>query len=142
MSTQDEIEQEHLDEGDLRTLDQEWAADKLKPISTHLLDFVDRHRGEILGLVQGAPTPEVLVEAVKRYTRQRGFIHLPMDMADQIREINNEIWFSGERGDFNRPKIQEEWTLKHARNWRQWRVKEIIYVIDRLASEVAKTLSR
>ena len=137
-----EPDADRLSDEDLKTLGEEWAGEKLNSISTHLLEFIERHRNDIFSMVKGSRTPESLVEAAKQYACKRGFIHLPLDLADQIREINNEIWFSGERGDFNRPKIQEEWTLKHARNWRLWRIKEIIYVIDRRAPEVAMVLSR
>ncbi len=125
---------------ELRTLNQEWEAGKLGGISAHLLEFVERHRSEILALANHSYSPEELVDAVRRCVRQRGFIHLPLDMADQIREISNEIWYHGERGDFNRAKIQEEWTVKHASTWRRWRVKQILYVIDRRASDVAAAL--
>jgi hypothetical protein len=125
---------------ELKTLNTEWAAGKLSGISTHLLEFVERHRAEILELAHQSYSPEELISAVRQWVRQRGFIHLPLDMADQIREISNEIWYHGERGDFNRAKIQEEWTVKHAQTWRKWRVKQILYVIDRRASDVAAAL--
>jgi hypothetical protein len=125
---------------ELQTLNAEWAEGKLVGISTHILEFVDRHRAEILALAHNSFSPEELMTAVRNVIRQRGFIHLPLDMADQIREISNEIWYHGERGDFNRAKIQEEWTVKHAQTWRRWRVKQILYVVDRRASDVVESL--
>jgi hypothetical protein len=125
---------------ELKTLNAEWEAGKLAGISAHLLEFVDRHRDEILAMANFSYSPEDLLAAVRQCVRLRGFIHLPLDMADQIREISNEIWYHGERGDFNRAKIQEEWTVKHALTWRKWRVKQILYVVDRRASDVAASL--
>ena len=125
---------------ELKTLKAEWEAGKLSGISAHLLEFVERHRDEILVLARQSYAPEELLAAVRQVVRQRGFIHLPLDMADQIREISNEIWYHGERGDFNRAKIQEEWTVKHAQTWRKWRVKQILYVVDRRASDVVGAL--
>jgi hypothetical protein len=61
-------------------------------------------------------------------------------MADQIKEINNEIWFRGEHGDFDRSKIQEEWAVRFAGQWRSWRVKEILYVVDRMGPEILQRL--
>jgi hypothetical protein len=127
-------------QAELKTLNTEWEAGKLSGISGHLLEFIDRHRAEILTLSKNSYAPEDLLEATRQVVRQRGFIHLPTDMADQIREISNEIWYHGERGDFNRAKIQEEWTVKHAQTWRKWRVKEILYVVDRRASDVVASL--
>jgi hypothetical protein len=136
--TTQEIEPTTQDE--LRSLNEEWADGKLVGISTHLLEFIERHRPEILQLAHNSYSPDELLDAVRRVVRLRGFIHLPLDMADQIREISNEIWYHGERGDFNRAKIQEEWTVKHAQTWRRWRVKQILYVIDRRASDVVAAL--
>jgi hypothetical protein len=127
-------------QAELKTLNAEWAEGKLVGISTHILEFIDRHRAEILALARNSFSPEELMTAVRQVIRQRGFIHLPLDMADQIREISNEIWYHGERGDFNRAKIQEEWTVKHAQTWRRWRVKQILYVVDRRASDVVEAL--
>jgi hypothetical protein len=127
-------------QNELKSLRAEWDSGKLSGISAHLLEFVNRHRDEILSLANFSYSPEDLLAAVRQCVRQRGFIHLPLDMADQIREISNEIWYHGEHGDFNRAKIQEEWTVKHALTWRKWRVKQILYVVDRRASDVAASL--
>jgi hypothetical protein len=125
---------------ELKTLKAEWEAGKLSGISAHLLEFVERHRDEILSLANFSYAPEELLAAVRQCVLMRGFIHLPLDMADQIREISNEIWYHGERGDFNRAKIQEEWTVKHAYTWRKWRVKQILYVVGRRSSDVVAAL--
>ena len=134
------LELEPPTQEELKTLKREWDEGRLDGISTHLLEFVDRHRAEILALAHNSYAPEELLAAVRQWVRMKGFIHLPLDMADQIREISNEIWYHGERGDFNRAKIQEEWTVKHAVTWRKWRVKQILYVIDRRAGDVAASL--
>jgi hypothetical protein len=125
---------------EMKTLNAEWESGKLSGISAHLLEFIERHRQDILEQSAFSYAPEELLSAARHIVKLRGFIHLPSDMADQIREISNEIWYHGERGDFNRAKIQEEWTVKHAQTWRKWRVKQILYVIDRRASDVAAAL--
>jgi hypothetical protein len=127
---------------ELKTLKEEWASGELNTLSGHLLEFVDRHRADILKIARNAKSPEKLVEATRKFVRRRGYIHLPLDMADQIHEINNEIWYKGEEGDFNRQKIKESWTQNHAPNWRKWRVKQILFIIDQRASEVAAELAR
>lgn len=133
-------EVESTTQEEFKALNTEWESGKLSGVSTHLLDFVQRHRQDILQLAQSSYAPVDLLDATRQVVRTRGFIHLPSDMADQIREISNEIWYHGERGDFNRAKIQEEWTVKYAHTWRKWRVKQILYVIDRRASEVVTAL--
>jgi hypothetical protein len=130
------------DEQELKTLSEEWETGKLQALSGYLLEFIDRHRDEILKLAGTSKSAGKRVEAFKKLVRQRGYIHLPLDMADQIHEINNEIWYQGEKGDFNRQKIKEIWTVKHASTWRRWRVKQILYIIDRRSDEVAAHLMR
>ena len=125
-----------------RTLKEEWETGKLQALSGYLIDFVDRHRDDILKLAHGSRSPGELVEATRKFVRQRGYIHLPLDMADQIHEINNEIWYHGQQGDFNRQKIKENWTVEHASNWRRWRVKQILHIIDHRAAYVTAALLR
>ena len=127
------------DKNELKTLESEWKTGKLKNLSSHLLEFIDRNRVEILKLTR-SQTPEKMVEAAKKFVRRRGFISLPLDMADQIHEINNEIGYHGEKGVFDRRKIQEAWTMEHAPSWRRWRIKQILYIIDQRASEVSAEL--
>ena len=128
------------DEIELKTLGQEWSTGKLKTLSAHLLEFIDRHRADILKIARNSKSPEKLVESTKKLVRRRGFINLPVDMADQIHEITNEIWYHGEKGVFDRRKIQETWTVEHAPTWRRWRIKQILYIIDQRASEVSAEL--
>ena len=130
------------DKNELKTLEDEWKTGKLKTLSDHLLEFVDRHRADILKIARTARSPEKLVAAAHKFVRRRGFIHLPLDMADQIHEITNEIWYHGEKGVFDRRKIQEAWTVEHAPNWRRWRIKQILYIMDKRAAEVAAELLR
>jgi hypothetical protein len=127
---------------ELNTLQKLWNTGKLQPISDHLLDFIRSHREEIHQFTQtGSNSVEALLEAAMSLVRKRGSINLPLDMADQIREINNEIWYQGEKGYYDRSKIKEEWAFKYAHQWRDWRVKEILYVIERRASDVAAALA-
>ena len=127
-------------EDELRTLKEEWETGKLNTLSEHLLGFIDRHRTDILKLARNSKSPEKLVEAVRKFVCRRGYIHLPLDMADQIHQINCEVWYQGEKGEKNCQKIKENWTVQHAPNWRRWRIKEILYIIDQRASEVGRRL--
>jgi hypothetical protein len=126
---------------ELKILEELFDAGELGNIKEHVLDFVDRHRHEIFKTAQGAGD-EHLLEATRILVRNRGSIHLPSEMADQIKEINNEIWYRGEKGDFDRAKIKEEWAMKYAGAWRTWRVREIVYVCDRLAEQILTSLRK
>ena len=119
-----------------------YKSGQLNGICTHLLDFVNRHRKEIQAIAKNGPADNGLVDATKQLIQHRGSIHLPSEMADQIKEINNEIWYRGEHGDYDRAKIQEEWAMKYASMWRNFRIKEILYVCDQKAVEIKTILAK
>jgi len=118
-----------------------YKAGQLNNICAHLLEFVSRHREEILTMAsRNHRADKSNVEATKQLIQHRGSIHLPSEMADQIKEINNEIWYRGEHGDYNRSKIQEEWAMRYASMWRNFRIKEILYVCDQKAQDIETIL--
>jgi hypothetical protein len=126
---------------ELKIIEELYKSGQLNGICSHLLDFVTRHKQEILAIAaQNHGTGNGMVEATKQLVQHRGSIHLPSEMADQIKEINNEIWYRGEHGDYNRSKIQEEWAMRYASMWRNFRVKEILFVCDQKAEEIASIL--
>ncbi|MEO7426641.1 MAG: hypothetical protein ABI036_15740 [Fibrobacteria bacterium] len=118
-----------------------YKAGQLNNICAHLLEFVSRHREEIKTIAaKNRRVGNTIVDATKQLIQHRGSIHLPSEMADQIKEINNEIWYRGEHGDYNRSKIQEEWAMRYASMWRNFRIKEILFVCDQKAPEIETIL--
>ncbi len=125
---------------ELQIIEELYKSGQLNNICHHLLEFVTRHRVEIKAMARGARGSKANIEATKQLVQHRGSIHLPSEMADQIKEINNEIWYRGEHGDYDRSKIQEEWAMRYASMWRNFRVKEILYVVDQKATEIEEIL--
>jgi hypothetical protein len=128
-------------EDELRIIENLYKSGQLNGICLHLLEFVTRHRQEIQSIARKTRADQNVIEATKQLIQHRGSIHLPSEMADQIKEINNEIWYRGEHGDYNRSKIQEEWAMKYASMWRNFRIKEIMYVVDQKAPEILAILN-
>ena len=119
-----------------------YKAGQLNNISAHLLEFVARHKEEIKAISsRSSRSDNGAVAATKQLIQHRGSIHLPSEMADQIKEINNEIWYRGEHGDYNRSKIQEEWAMRYASMWRNFRIKEILFVCDQKSDEIHSILN-
>lgn len=119
-----------------------YKAGQLNNICAHLLEFVSRHKEEIKAIAsRSSRADNGAVDATKQLIQHRGSIHLPSEMADQIKEINNEIWYRGEHGDYNRSKIQEEWAMRYASMWRNFRIKEILFVCDQKADEIHSILN-
>ncbi len=117
-----------------------YQSGQLNNICAHLLEFVSRHRKEILAMTGRDRSKHAYVEATCQLIQHRGSIHLPSEMADQIKEINNEIWYRGEHGDYDRAKIQEEWAMKYASMWRNFRIREILYVVGQKAPDLQSIL--
>lgn len=127
-------------EEDILIIEGLYKSGQLNNICLHLLEFVNRHKGEIREIAKKNRLNNSNVEATKQLIQHRGSIHLPSEMADQIKEINNEIWYRGEHGDYDRAKIQEEWAMRYASMWRNFRIKEILYVAEQKASEINEIL--
>ncbi len=125
---------------EIKIIEELFKTGQLNSISSHLLEFVRRHKRDIRELAGEQSNSDQLMKATTQLIRKRGSIHLPSEMADQIREINNEIWYRGERGDFDRSKIQEEWAMKYAAVWRNFRTKEILYVLEQKWDEIERIL--
>ena len=132
---------EDMDE-ELRIIEGLYRSGQLNGICVHVLEFVSRHRQEILSMARKTRSDSNLIEATKQLIQHRGSIHLPSEMADQIKEINNEIWYRGEHGDYDRSKIQEEWAMKYASMWRNFRIKEILYVVEQKGQDIQGILKQ
>jgi hypothetical protein len=126
---------EPANEGERIALELTWARGALDRYLERLLRFVERNRDEIQ-LLAGSDEPVALAEAAKRVVARAGHVDLSSEMRDQVQRICDEIWIRGERGDYDRAHITQEWTSKHAANWRRWRIKEYVFVIDRHAEEI------
>lgn len=144
--------------GEAVALELSWARGSLDCHVERLLAFVDRNRDDIVQLAAErsrapdsdeetpsisaraetphAPHDAVLLDAVKCVVGRAGAVHLASEMRDQLQVIRDELWIRGERGDYDKAHITEEWTSRHAANWRRWRLKEYAFVIDRVAERV------
>lgn len=144
--------------GEAVALELAWARGSLDRHVERLLAFIDRNRDDIVQLAAErlrtptsgdeapsittraesplAPEDAALLDAVKCVVGRAGAVHLASEMRDQLQVIRDELWIRGERGDYDKAHITEEWTSRHAANWRRWRLKEYAFVIDRVAERV------
>jgi hypothetical protein len=133
-------EYEAANDEERRALELSWAEGRLQRHIELILAFLDRQREDILRLSGGSPEPPELLRTTKRMIIQMGTVHPQAEMQDQIRAIHDEIWIRGEKGDFNRERITEDWTSQHACAWRRWRIKEYLFVADRCVTPIAGRL--
>lgn len=118
-------------------LERRWSNDELRHRHEQVLAFARAQRAEILQLANGSREPMAMAAAARRLIARLRSVHQPSEMRDQVREMHNEIWYCGQRGDYDHPRIQQEWTARHASSWRRWRIKEYLFLAERCAGEIA-----
>ena len=111
------------------SLEEKFENGELATIQKHLNDFIERHKSDIKKKVNEKDNPNDFFTILYQEIDRRGSIHIPSEMADQIKEINKEIWYRGEDGSTDRRVITEEWTQRYSIMWRQARKKEILFVL-------------
>ena len=131
---------DRLSEAEHFALELRWYEGRMLPYAEWLMDFVERHRREILLASRGSREPAVLLAATKSVIIHRGSMHMAGELKDQMREIENELWYRGEKGEQDRAGIKLEWTARHAAAWRRWRIKEYLFVADRCGNRIAARL--
>ena len=118
-------------------LERLWKEGRLHHQQEQVLAFAREQRAEILQIAGAARDPVALVAATRRLIARLRCVHQPSEMRDQVREMHNEIWYCGERGDHDHPRILLDWTARHGSNWRRWRIKEYLFLAENCAGEIA-----
>ncbi len=140
MKSQERPDPGRLSTEEIHALEVRWYEGQMLPIVNRLLEFVAKHRDDILATAGTAREPAALVNATRQYITHRGSMHMASEVSDQIREIQNELWYRGERGDHDSNRIKNEWTAQHASAWRRWRIQEYLFVAEKCGEEVTTTL--
>ena len=122
-------------------LERRWLKDELRHRHDQVLAFARAQRVEILQLANGSREPAALAAAARRLIARLRSVHQPSEMRDQVREMHNEIWYCGQRGEYDHPRITQEWTARHASSWRRWRIKEYLFLAERSAGEIATIIN-
>jgi hypothetical protein len=128
-------------DAELMALELRWYEGRMLPYTDWLMDFIARHRTEILLSADNSRDTAGLLAATKRVIVQRGSMHMVGELKDQMREIENELWYRGEKGEHDRAGIKQEWTARYANAWRRWRIKEYLFVADRCSQRIATFLT-
>lgn len=119
-----------------RALQDNWMRGGLHTHAVRLVEFIDRHREEIIALAGPGAEAEAKLRTIKRQIVRVESVCSLSEMRDQARAIQDEIWYRGERGEYDRQHIAHEWTSRHAVAWRRWRLKEYLFVVDRCAESL------
>jgi hypothetical protein len=117
-------------------LERMWADGKLVHHHHQLLNFISEQCVEILRLAEGNRETAALVAATQKLVATLRIVHHQSEMQAQMREIHNEIWYCGQRGEFDTKLIAREWVARHGLNWRRWRIKEFQFVTEHCSAEI------
>ncbi len=130
-------------------LDRKFADGDLSGLRRDLLNFIGRHAAQIrevaAELPEGIDLETGLIETARTFVEDHGVLQPARELAQQIQEINKEIWYQGEKepvGGADRRRISEEWTEKYSGQWRSARVQEISYVFDRSENAILELLKK
>lgn len=122
--------------------EKKYQSGALKQTEAHLLDFVDRHLEEIIDIAANENNDSIqdndILEAVKSEVLARGSIQPAAELAEIIKEINNEIWYKGEianRAQSPR-EIAELWQAEYAVKWHEAKLFEIFVVLEHCKASV------
>jgi hypothetical protein len=134
---------------EIEELKTEWEKGRLASIARDLLEFVRNHRADIveyrekhLKKLRGVRVSDDL--ALKQYILQVRSISPQGEIKDQLKEIEQEIWYRGENegGQVNRQDVAREWCMRHAPGWRDHRVMAIVFVLDKMKDELLAILNQ
>ena len=122
------------------SLEEKFNTGGMDSIKNHLMTYIKEHLEEYKAIAK-VESFEECIEKISYELERKGSLHLPSEMADQIREINKEIWYRGEEGNENRQNIKEDWTQKYSMKWRQARKIEIQFVLKKCKEEIRALLA-
>jgi hypothetical protein len=119
------------DAEELKKLQHRWDAGAYAEDLNHLIDFVRERKDLLMQAAGGSGSEADYLKAVRALLIQFGSVDARTEMLEQLQLIQDEIWYCGERGDYDRARIVEDWTRQHAAAWRRWRLIEYLFVLER-----------
>ena len=140
MNRKEEAVIERLSADEQQALEIRWYEGRMLPYVEWIHAFAEKHRAEILRIAGPGPSPDQLVAAVKQLIAQRGSMHMAAELKDQMREMETELWDSGEKDEHARAEIKQSWTVRHAAAWRRWRIQEYLFVVGLCREQLAAQL--
>lgn len=131
---------EDLTEAERFALELRWYDGSMLPYFEWLMVLIAERRAEIVQRANGSSEPAALIAATKRVIAECGSLHMAAEMKAQREEIEKEVWCQGQKGWHDRAKIKQEWAQRYGAEWRRWRVREYLFVVDRCAERIVEVL--
>lgn len=129
-----------LTEAERFALELRWYDGSMLPYFEWLMELVEGRREEILVRASASLEEGALITATKQVIAECGSLHMAAEMKAQREEIEKELWCQGQKGRHDRAKIKQEWAQRYGAEWRRWRVREYLFVVDRCAERIVEVL--
>lgn len=116
---------------------------ELNKVVVNLYDFVERHKENIIVLAnekKDMPIDQALIDATEDVILKRGTLNPALSMANEIKEIQNETWYDGEKGEIDSKASKEKWQDEYEIQWAEARIFEDIVVLDQEKLKVLEIL--
>jgi hypothetical protein len=148
--------------GVLQSLEELWARGQLRDLEADLDRFIRDNLVELRRVmnegrgggqevarkrhVRGEISDRQFVDfCVRSVLRKRGTCNARRDIQEQVGEIEKEVWYEGEREQHavaaeRREEIARAWASKHASQWREWRLFQLLYVWEKKADHYVHIL--
>ncbi len=145
-----------------RSLDDEWRRGLLDKLEGDLETFLQENVNDIRKALKnrdttmiraagkkktsGELTDQEMVDlVVRRILWRRGTVNPRHDLEDQQNQIDQEIWYEGERiqgpvSGKRREEIARHWAHLHAARWREWHVMELLYTWEKKSPKFMKLI--
>ncbi|MBK1879217.1 hypothetical protein [Pelagicoccus mobilis] len=118
-----------------------WDSGKLQQHAKALERFYRKKHQELRQLLSSTYEDDDLIEAAKILVIQNKIVDQIAEGLDQLKAMESEIWIQGEQGNHDRAQIALEWTERHAAAWREWRIKEYLYTVERMEQSLKNCLT-
>jgi len=131
---------EPCDGAERQKLEQLWREGRLQKHLESLEAFYRAKRKDFLQRIQACREPGQLLSIARQLVVECGVVDPIAEAADQIREIESEIWIQCEHSKQERERIACEWASRYAVQWRQWRIKEYLFALERMQDRLPQVL--
>jgi len=119
---------------ELAEIVQEYASGGLSKLETAMGAYMPRRRADVLRFYEQMRTtaPDATLDAaVCAYILSSNTLTPREDMEDQREEIKREVWYQGEKGNYDHAAIMSEWITTYASGWRQHRMRTLLWLYQR-----------
>ncbi|MCF0215645.1 MAG: hypothetical protein HUK21_04140 [Fibrobacteraceae bacterium] len=124
-------------------VEEKLAKGELQKTEKHLLDWTDRHRGEIWDCARedsDNPTDEILLDNLRALLLCKGSLQPAADLGDVLKEIKNEIWYRNEKGPEDNEEVSLDWRKEYLPKWREARMFEAFILIEKKSAHLLEIL--